>query len=243
MNKSPIIIALDYCEEAHVWDLLNKFDQQSLFVKVGMELYYSCGNSLLSNLKERGHHIFLDLKLHDIPNTVNKAMRSLARLDVDMINVHAAGGIKMMEQAFEGLEAGTESGKQRPTCIAVTQLTSTSEVVMQQQIKINGSMEEVVVHYAKIAKQSGLDGVVSSPLEVPLVKDACGSDFVTVTPGIRLAGDSKDDQHRITTPQKARSLGSDFIVVGRSITLSSDPVEAYLKINNEWNDLSETTNS
>lgn len=236
MKQNPIIIALDYSDEDAVWDLLNNFNNEQLFVKVGMELYYSCGNSLLAKLKDKGHHIFLDLKLHDIPNTVKKAMQSLARLDVDLINVHAAGGQVMMERALEGLESGTVSGKTRPKCIAVTQLTSTSEAMMQEQLRIKGKIEEVVVHYASLAKQSGLDGVVSSPLEVPLVKEACGPAFLTVTPGIRLLGDSQDDQHRITTPKQARSLGSDFIVVGRSITASSDPLKALNQIKNEWSE-------
>ena len=234
MSKSPIIIALDYSKEHQVWELLNKFDHEKLFVKVGMELYYSCGNSLLEKLKDKGHHIFLDLKLHDIPNTVAKAMQSLACLDVDLVNVHAAGGRLMMERAMEGLDKGTSAGKERPSCIAVTQLTSTSEEVMQQQLKINGKIEDVVVHYANIAKESGLDGVVSSPLEVPLVKEVCGSSFLAVTPGIRLVGDSADDQKRITTPAEARTLGSDFIVVGRSITASANPNEALNTIKREW---------
>ncbi len=236
MSKSPIIIALDYSEEAQVWELLNKFNNEQLFVKVGMELYYSCGNSLLEKLKDKGHHIFLDLKLHDIPNTVARAMQSLARLDVDIVNVHAAGGRLMMEHALEGLDKGTSTGKRRPNCIAVTQLTSTSQEVMQEQLKINDKIEDVVVHYANIAKESGLEGVVSSPLEVPLVKEACGSSFLTVTPGIRLEGDSKDDQKRITTPAEARTLGSDFIVVGRSITASVDPLEALNTIKREWSE-------
>lgn len=236
MSMSPIIIALDYSEEAAVWDLLNKFDDEKLFLKVGMELYYSCGNALLSKLKEKGHHIFLDLKLHDIPNTVGRAMQSLARLDVDMINVHAAGGKLMMERALEGLDKGTAVGKDRPICIAVTQLTSTSEQVMQEQLRITGKIDEVVVHYAKLTKDSGLDGVVSSPLEVPLVKEACGAAFLTVTPGIRLLGDARDDQQRITTPKHARGLGSDYIVVGRSITASLDPKQALQTIKTEWSE-------
>jgi orotidine-5'-phosphate decarboxylase len=236
MSMSPIIIALDYSEEEAVWDLLNKFDDEKLFVKVGMELYYSCGNALLSKLKDKGHHIFLDLKLHDIPNTVGRAMQSLARLDVDIINVHAAGGKLMLERALEGLDKGTAVGKVRPKCIAVTQLTSTSEQVMQEQLRITGKIEEIVVHYAKLAKDSGLDGVVSSPLEVPLVKEACGASFLTVTPGIRLLGDAKDDQQRITTPKQARSLGSDYIVVGRSISASSNPKQALQTIKAEWSE-------
>lgn len=241
--KNPIIIALDYSEEKAVFELLEKFDNEQLFVKVGMELYYSCGNSLLSRLKEKGHHIFLDLKLHDIPNTVGRAMQTLANLSVDIVNVHAAGGRQMMEYALEGLEKGTGIGQTKPKCIAVTQLTSTSEQVMQQQLRINGKIEDVVVHYAKLAKESGLDGVVSSPLEVPLIKETCGQSFLTVTPGIRLVGDSKDDQQRITTPKQAKRLGSDFIVVGRSITASKNPLEALQTIKNEWSEEDETTNS
>jgi orotidine-5'-phosphate decarboxylase len=236
VSKNSIIIALDYSDEKAVFELLNKFDNERLFLKVGMELYYSCGNSLLSKLKEKGHDIFLDLKLHDIPNTVGRAMQSLASLNVDIINVHAAGGQIMMERALEGLDKGTISGKERPKCIAVTQLTSTSQQVMQEELRIDGNIEEIVVHYAQLAKASGLDGVVSSPLEVPLVKETCGESFLTVTPGIRLVGDSKDDQQRITTPKEARRLGSDFIVVGRSITASRNPQQALQTINEEWSE-------
>ncbi|WNF35522.1 orotidine-5'-phosphate decarboxylase [Bacillaceae bacterium IKA-2] len=243
MSQNPIIIALDYSDETQVWELLTKFDGQSLFVKVGMELYYSSGNSLIHKLKEKGHDIFLDLKLHDIPTTVGRAMESLARLDVEIINVHASGGQMMMERALEGLEKGTPNGKERPKLVAVTQLTSTSEQVMQEQLRIDGKIEEIVVHYAKNARKSGLDGVVSSPLEVPLVKAACGTSFLTVTPGIRSIGDSKDDQQRITTPKQARKLGSDFIVVGRSITASPDPLAAFIKIKNDWSEGYETTTS
>lgn len=237
MSKNPIMIALDFSSEQQVDQFLRKFNDESLFVKVGMELYYSCGNSLLAKLKDHGHDIFLDLKLHDIPNTVKRAMKSLAALDVDVINVHAAGGKQMMEAAVEGLEEGKGSGKQqRTTCIAVTQLTSTSQEIMNKELRVIGSVEDVVSHYAQLAKASGLDGVVSSPHEVPLVKKACGKSFLTVTSGIRLVGDEKGDQKRVTTPKQAKQLGSDFIVVGRSITQAKDPLAAYNLIKQEWSD-------
>ncbi|MGI6764276.1 MAG: orotidine-5'-phosphate decarboxylase [Clostridiales Family XIII bacterium] len=239
MNK--IIIALDYPSENTVLDFLAKFDNEPLFLKVGLELYYSTGNSLLYKLKEKGHSIFLDLKLHDIPNTVGRAMEALAQLDIDLINVHASGGRAMMESALAGLEKGTACGQKRPKLIAVTQLTSTSEQMMQQQLKINDTIDNVIVHYAKNAAAARLDGVISSPLEVPLIKAVCGKDFLTVTPGIRCLGDAKDDQERITTPKQARQLGSDFIVVGRSITKSADPLTTYLNIKKEWSEASETS--
>lgn len=236
MSKNPIIIALDYSNEQEVEQLLSKFPNESLFLKIGMELYYSCGNALLSKLKRQGHHIFLDLKLHDIPNTVKRAMKALAALEVDIINVHAAGGKQMMEAAMEGLSAGDISGKERSKCIAVTQLTSTSQEMMNNELKVHGSVENVVCHYAQLAKACGIDGVVSSPLEVPIVKEACGESFLTVTPGIRLLGDAKGDQKRVTTPNQAKQLGSDYIVVGRSITSAYDPLKAYNQIKREWSE-------
>lgn len=242
MNR-PLMIALDFASKEEVMAFLQPFENEKLFVKVGMELFYSSGHGLLDELKANGHSIFLDLKLHDIPNTVNKAMKALARLDVDMVNVHAAGGSIMMAAAIDGLEAGTSAGKSRPSCIAVTQLTSTTEVLMQEELLINLGIEETVAHYAKNAERAGLDGVVCSPLEVPLIKDVCQSEFITVTPGIRLAGDAKGDQNRVTTPAQARELGSSAIVVGRSITAAKDPVLAYRKIKSEWSGEHETTNS
>ena len=191
-----------------------------------MELFYSEGPEIVREIKKRGHKIFLDLKLHDIPNTVGKAMRSIANLDVDMTNVHASGTIKMMEAGLRGL---TKEDGTRPLLIAVTQLTSTSQEVMEQDLLIKENIEDVVMHYAENSKKAGLDGVVCSPLEVQAVKRKCGKDFLTITPGIRFSEDSKDDQSRITTPSKAKELGSDYIVVGRSITKAENPQEAYRK--------------
>ncbi|OLO40825.1 orotidine 5'-phosphate decarboxylase [Alkalihalophilus pseudofirmus] len=236
--KRPVMIALDFSSTDAVEEFLSKMPNESLFLKVGMELFYSSGVSLIHQLKERGHQIFLDLKLHDIPNTVEKGMKALARLNVDIVNVHAAGGSEMMKRALEGLHAGTPTGIERPKLIAVTQLTSTSEQVMQQELKIHGTMKETVQAYAKLAKESGLDGVVSSPLEVPLIHEACGESFLTVTPGIRLAGDAVGDQKRVTTPIDARKLGSWGIVVGRSITASADPTKSYEKVVAEWEEQS-----
>lgn len=228
------IIALDFPSMNAANQFLSQFNGKKLYVKVGMQLFYKEGPDMIKKLKEAGHWIFLDLKLHDIPNTVKEAMKSLATLNVDMVNVHAAGGKKMMEAAIEGLEAGTAAGRRRPLCIAVTQLTSTSEQMLKEELLINNQMQETVLHYAKLTKQSGLDGIVSSALEVPVVKENI-NDFITVTPGIRLAGDKADDQTRIVTPEKARKLGSDFIVVGRSVTKNDNPLEAYERVVNEWN--------
>ncbi|MDE5413030.1 orotidine-5'-phosphate decarboxylase [Alkalihalobacterium chitinilyticum] len=237
MNR-PVIIALDFSSTEAVEEFLTKMPNEPLFLKVGMELFYSSGAQLIHSLKEKGHRIFLDLKLHDIPNTVQQGMKALAQLNVDIVNVHAAGGSEMMRRAMDGLYAGTPSGIERPKLIAVTQLTSTSEQVMQQELKINGTMKETVQAYAKLASESGLDGVVSSPLEVPLIHEACGEQFLTVTPGIRLAGDAVGDQKRVTTPSDARKLGSWGIVVGRSITASKDPASAYERVVKEWEELS-----
>jgi orotidine-5'-phosphate decarboxylase len=230
----PIIIALDFSSPQETRAFLQQLPNEKLFLKVGMELFYSSGSAFINELKEQGHQIFLDLKLHDIPNTVEHGMRALARLGVDIVNVHAAGGSKMMKSALEGLDAGTSSGHTRPKLIAVTQLTSTTEIVMNNELRIHGSVEETVQAYALLAKESGLDGVVSSPLEVPLIHETCGVDFLTVTPGIRLAGDKKGDQNRITTPKQACELGSWGIVVGRTITASQDPLLAYENVKIQW---------
>ncbi len=197
-----------------------------------MELYYQEGPDFVKYLKEQGHAVFLDLKLHDIPNTVHRAMKGLAKLDVDLVNVHAAGGIEMMKGAVAGLEEGASN--KRPLCIAVTQLTSTSEEMMNDELHIPGTLKANVEHYAENARQASLDGVVCSPLEVPFIKECCGSDFLTVTPGIRLIADHVDDQKRVTTPTQAKEFGSDHIVVGRTITRSEQPIEIYRRILNDW---------
>ena len=225
MGKS-VIIACDFKDKEETLNFLNKFEDEKLYLKIGMELFYSEGPEIVREIKKRGHKIFLDLKLHDIPNTVEKAMKSLAKLDVDMTNVHASGTIKMMEAGLRGL---TKEDGTRPNLIAVTQLTSTSQEVMEQDLLIKENIEDVVMHYAENSKKAGLDGVVCSPLEVQAVKRKCGKEFLTITPGIRFSEDSKDDQSRITTPAKAKELGSDYIVVGRSITKAENPQEAYRK--------------
>ena len=225
MGKS-VIIACDFKDKEETLNFLNKFEDEKLYLKIGMELFYSEGPEIVREIKKRGHKIFLDLKLHDIPNTVEKAMKSLAKLDVDMTNVHASGTIKMMEAGLRGL---TKEDGTRPILIAVTQLTSTSQEVMEQDLLIKENIEDVVMHYAENSKKAGLDGVVCSPLEVQAVKKKCGKEFLTITPGIRFSEDSKDDQSRITTPAKAKELGSDYIVVGRSITKAENPQEAYRK--------------
>lgn len=232
--KNPIIIALDFQTKQDVRSFLKQFGDESLHVKVGMELFYKEGPSIISLLKDAGHHIFLDLKLHDIPNTVKQAMKSLARLDVDMVNVHAAGGKKMMTAALEGLEAGTPVGKERPLLIGVTQLTSTSQEMVQEELLIQGELDNVVLHYANLCKESGLDGVVCSALEVPLLKENLSSSFLTVTPGIRLVKNQNDDQVRVTTPFDANQKGTDMIVVGRSITKADHPLEAYRIVQKNW---------
>ena len=226
-----VIIALDFKDMETSLKFLDQFNE-SLYVKVGMELFYGSGLEIIKEIKKRGHKIFLDLKLHDIPNTVKKAMTNLAKLGVDLINLHAAGGSIMMKAAMEGLIEGS-NGK-RPLLIAVTQLTSTSKEMMNNEQLIPGEVIDSVVNYAKVAKEAGLDGIVCSPLEVKLVKEVCGKEFLTVTPGIRLASNNKDDQVRITTPKMAREIGSDFIVVGRPITQAENPVEAYNQISKEF---------
>ncbi|MDO4383815.1 MAG: orotidine-5'-phosphate decarboxylase [Eubacteriales bacterium] len=223
-----IMIALDFPTGQKALEFLDQF-KEPVYVKVGMELYYSEGPSIIEEIKKRGHKIFLDLKLHDIPNTVKSAMKVLARLGVDVTNVHAAGGIKMMQAAKEGLEEGArERGQEEvPMLIAVTQLTSTDEEMMRSELRIDGKMEDVVVHYAENARKAGLDGVVCSAWESPMIHERVAADFKTITPGIRLAGDAKGDQSRVATPAKAKALGSDYLVIGRSITKAADPVAAY----------------
>lgn len=225
MEKN-VIIACDFKNKQETMDFLDKFENEKLFLKIGMELFYSEGPNIVKEIKKRGHKIFLDLKLHDIPNTVEKAMKSLANLDIDMCNVHAAGTMEMMKAALKGL---TRDDGTRPLLIAVTQLTSTSQERMEQDLLIKEPIEDVVMHYAENAKDSGLDGVVCSPLEVQKVKERCGKNFITVTPGIRFKTDDIGDQVRVTTPAKAKELGSDYIVVGRPITKAEDPVKAYKK--------------
>ena len=219
-----VIIACDFSSKEQTLAFLDRFTGRKPFVKIGMELFYACGPEIVREIKARGHKIFLDLKLHDIPNTVRKAMSVLSRLDVDMTNVHAAGTVDMMKAALEGL---TREDGTRPMLIAVTQLTSTSEERMQRELLIGASINDTIVKYAENAKVAGLDGVVCSPLEAELVKQHCGAEFKTITPGIRFADAAADDQVRITTPERAREIGSDFIVVGRPVTAAADPVEAY----------------
>lgn len=219
-----VIIACDFAGAGDCMAFLDKFTGKKPFVKIGMELFYAEGPQIVRAIKERGHKIFLDLKLHDIPNTVKKSMAVLSRLDVDMCNLHAGGAIPMMEAALEGL---TRPDGTRPLLIAVTQLTSTSEEIMRRDLLINEPIEEVVMHYAENAKRAGLDGVVCSPLEASAVHGRCGEGFLTVTPGIRYADGDKGDQSRVTTPARAREIGSDYIVVGRPITAAADPVAAY----------------
>ena len=219
-----VIIACDFAGKAECMSFLDKFTGVKPFVKIGMELFYAEGPQIVRDIKARGHKIFLDLKLHDIPNTVKKSMAVLSRLDVDMCNLHAGGTVAMMEAALEGL---TRPDGTRPILIAVTQLTSTSEERMRSDLLIEKPMEQVVMHYALNAKRAGLDGVVCSPLEAAAVHSVCGKEFYTVTPGIRFADGDKGDQSRVTTPERAKEIGSDYIVVGRPITAAEDPVAAY----------------
>ena len=232
MNTKPII-ALDFSGEKDVMNFLMQFDEK-LFVKIGMELYMQQGPDIVRKVKDQGHDIFLDLKLHDIPNTVKSAMKGLARLGVDLVNVHAAGGRAMMEGALEGLEAGTEVGKKRAALIAVTQLTSTTEQQMQQEQKIALSLNESVLHYAQLTKEAGLNGVVCSVHEARAIADTCGEHFLRVTPGIRMLGGEAHDQKRIATPNGAKKDGSSLIVVGRAITGAENPVSAYKKVCELW---------
>ena len=221
-----VIIALDFPSAQEVFAFLDKFDgeQRKPFVKIGMELFYAEGAAVVREVKRRGHKVFLDLKLHDIPNTVKRSMAVLSALDADMCNLHAGGGIAMMKAALEGL---TRADGTRPLLIAVTQLTSTGEEVMHRELWIDRPLDQTVMHYASNAASAGLDGVVCSPLEAGKVHSVCGKDFLTVTPGIRFDDESKGDQVRVTTPAKARELGSDYIVVGRPVTAAADPVAAY----------------
>ena len=226
-----VIIACDFASKEECLGFLDGFRDEKPFVKIGMELFYAEGPQIVRDIKARGHKIFLDLKLHDIPNTVKKSMAVLSRLSVDMCNLHAAGTRAMMEAALEGL---TRPDGSRPILIAVTQLTSTSQEQMDNELLIDGKMEDIVMKYAENAKSAGLDGVVCSPLEAQAVHTACGKSFCTVTPGIRFADGDRGDQTRVTTPERARELGSDYIVVGRPITASPDPVAAYRRCVKEF---------
>ncbi|GKV67741.1 orotidine 5'-phosphate decarboxylase [Sporosarcina sp. NCCP-2716] len=235
MNTSPII-ALDFEDRDTALSFLQPFGQGT-FVKVGMQLFYKEGPAIVHQLKERGFDVFLDLKLHDIPNTVKSAMTSLALVGADLVNVHAAGGSAMMEAAVEGLDKGTAAGKERPKIIAVTQLTSTTEEQMQQEQLIPKALDESVLHYARLAQASRMDGVVCSVWEAAGIAAACGDGFLKVTPGIRLASDEAHDQKRIATPAEAARRGSTHIVVGRSITQAADPIAAYHEITQQWKGL------
>ena len=226
-----VIIAADFAGREQTLRFLDLFQEDKPFVKIGMELFYAAGPLIVTELKERGHKIFLDLKLHDIPNTVKKAMAVLSNLDADIVNLHAAGTVAMMEAALEGLRRPDGT---RPLLIAVTQLTSTSEQALHEDLWIDRPMDETVMHYALNAKKAGLDGVVCSPLEAGRVHEVCGPDFLTVTPGVRFAGGDVGDQARVTTPYRARQLGSDYIVVGRPVTASADPVAAYRRAVKEF---------
>ena len=226
-----VIIACDFASKEDTLRFLSQFTEEKPFVKIGMELFYAEGPAIVRELKARGHRIFLDLKLHDIPNTVKKAMAVLSGLDVDICNLHASGTIAMMEAALEGL---TRPDGTRPLLIAVTQLTSTDQTRMENDLLIHAPIDEVVLHYAKNAKAAGLDGVVCSPLEARKVHDACGESFLTVTPGVRFADGDVGDQKRVTTPAKAKEIGSDYIVVGRPITAAPDPVAAYRRCMKEF---------
>ncbi len=226
-----VIIACDFPDRETTLAFLDRFTEEKPFVKIGMELFYAQGPEMVREIKRRGHRIFLDLKLHDIPNTVRRSMAVLSSLDVDMVNLHAAGGKEMMRAALEGL---TRKDGTRPLLIAVTQLTSTSQRVMEEELLIEKPLDQVVLHYAKNAAEAGLDGVVCSPLEAGKVHEVCGSSFVTVTPGVRFAGGDVGDQVRVTTPAKAGQIGSDYLVMGRPITGAEDPVAAYRRAVKEF---------
>ena len=228
-----VIVACDFSSKDEVISFLSKFKDEKPYVKIGMELFYAEGPAIVKEIKKMGHKIFLDLKLHDIPNTVKKSMNVLSNLDVDMCNLHAAGTKAMMEAALEGL---TREDGTRPLLIAVTQLTSTSEERMREDLLIDRPIDEVVMHYAKNAADSGLDGIVCSPLEAGKVHETCGVNFITVTPGVRFADGDIGDQKRVTTPAKAKEIGSDYIVVGRPITAAADPVAAYNRCVSEFVD-------
>ncbi|MBQ6894569.1 MAG: orotidine-5'-phosphate decarboxylase [Clostridia bacterium] len=226
-----VIIACDFPSKEATLEFLSKFTDEKPYVKIGMELFYGAGPEIVREIKKMGHKIFLDLKLHDIPNTVKKAMSVLSHLDVDMCNLHASGTVAMMEAAIEGL---TRPDGTRPLLIAVTQLTSTSQEAMENDLLIKENIADVVMHYASNAKKAGLDGVVCSPLEAGVVHEKCGKDFITVTPGVRFADGDVGDQVRVTTPAKAKEIGSDYIVVGRPITAAQDPVAAYRRCVQEF---------
>ena len=228
-----VIIACDFADKETALNFLDKFEGRKPFVKIGMELFYAEGPQIVREIKARGHKIFLDLKLHDIPNTVKKSMAVLSRLDVDMCNLHAAGTSRMMETALEGL---TRPDGTRPLLIAVTQLTSTDQEAMERDLLIKEPIDKVVMHYAETAKNAGLDGVVCSPLEAQKVHDICGKKFLTVTPGVRFADGDIGDQKRVMTPEQAKKIGSDYIVVGRPITAAPDPVAAYERCIKEFVD-------
>lgn len=234
MTNRPII-ALDFETLPQVNQFLDQFNTESLFVKVGMELFYQNGPEIVTRLKQLGHAVFLDLKLHDIPNTVQQAMRGIAALEVDMLTVHAAGGRAMMEAAMEGIVSGTPIGRKRPKLIAVTQLTSTTQEAMQQEQLIPVSLMESVIHYAKLTRSAGLDGVVCSALEARNIKENTANEFLCVTPGIRPEGIAIGDQKRVATPARAKKEGASYIVVGRPITQAEDPVAAYHAIKEQWN--------
>lgn len=228
-----VIIACDFADKETALSFLDNFEGRKPFVKIGMELFYAEGPQIVREIKARGHKIFLDLKLHDIPNTVKKSMAVLSRLDVDMCNLHAAGTSRMMEAALEGL---TRPDGTRPLLIAVTQLTSTDQEAMERDLLIKEPIDKVVMHYAEIAKNAGLDGVVCSPLEARKVHEVCGERFLTVTPGVRFADGDIGDQKRVMTPEQAKKIGSDYIVVGRPITAAPDPVAAYERCIKEFVD-------
>lgn len=234
MDNKPII-ALDVSSKAELSELLNYFPEESLNLKVGMELFYQQGPDIVRELKENGHALFLDIKLHDIPTTVNKAMKGLAHLGVDMINMHASGGKEMMRAALEGLEKGTAASSKRPLLLAVTQLTSTSEEKLHTELQIQHSLEENVLHLAQLTHESGVDGVVCSAWEARKIKEHTQDDFLCVTPGIRLKGEATHDQKRVASPDEAKKLGSSHIVVGRAITQADDPYLAYQRVMNQWN--------
>ncbi|MGM0166663.1 orotidine 5'-phosphate decarboxylase [Enterococcus sp. AZ135] len=235
MEKRPIV-AFDFASKQEIETFLTHFPiDEKLFIKIGMELFYQEGPAIVNFLRTQGHDIFLDLKLHDIPNTVQKAMRGIAKMGIKITNVHAAGGVDMMRAAKQGLVEGTDANQVVPELIAVTQLTSTSEEQMQEDQLISVSLQESVLHYAKCAQKAGLDGVVCSAHEVEKIHEATMQDFICLTPGIRPQGASVGDQKRVMTPAKAREIGSNYIVVGRPITQSADPYQSYLQIKKEWN--------
>jgi orotidine-5'-phosphate decarboxylase len=232
--KNSLIIAVDFSTKQEVVSFLQHFQGESLFLKVGMELFYHEGPSIVAFLKDQGHQVFLDLKLHDIPNTVYRAMKGISSLGVDLVNVHAAGGLEMMSAAREGLEAGTNAGDIRPYCVAVTQLTSTTEEQMVKEQLINTSLEDSVLHYATLSKEAGLDGVVCSVHESVNIHKKLGSEFLTICPGVRQAASDIQDQKRVATPKFAGNIGVSAIVVGRPITQATNPYESYQLLLKDW---------